>query len=302
MKSLIGLGSNLGDRFSTLDQAVEKLDALPDVSVVQKSTWYESDPAGLTDSADRFANSVATVETTLEPHQLLRQLQAIEDELGRQRGARWEARTVDLDLLLCDQQIIYTPELEIPHPRMCFRDFVLRGAVEIEPDWFVPNQLLTIARLWENLNRIPKYIALRGDSALCAEMVATVARMDLNCRTALDPAVHQPSASYCEPSRRRELERVLVDLPEQQVLVTDFTVGWLAGVLADPELPSPNALELPEPTLMISVTGGETQTHGQLKAKPGVSGAFGALYELTGTDLDWNVRELRAAIETIGGC
>jgi 2-amino-4-hydroxy-6-hydroxymethyldihydropteridine diphosphokinase len=129
--ALISLGSNLGDRKATLDAAVEKLRQTPGIGEVVASSYHATKPVGGPEGQEDFLNAAARLEMSLSPHDLLSQLQRIERELGRVRQEHWAARTIDLDLLLCDDLIINEPDLIVPHRFLPFRRFVLEPAVEV---------------------------------------------------------------------------------------------------------------------------------------------------------------------------
>lgn len=127
----LSLGSNLGDRLAMLAEAVRRLGTQA-VRVTGVSSVYETAPWGKTDQP-AFLNLVVELETDLDPHSLLRHILAVEQSLGRVRLERWGPRTVDIDILLYDDEQIATPDLEIPHPRMADRAFVLVPLLEIAP-------------------------------------------------------------------------------------------------------------------------------------------------------------------------
>lgn len=158
--SLIGLGSNLGDRKANLDLAVAALSKTPGVRVRAASRYHETLPVGGPSGQGAFLNAAVAVETTLGPETLLDRLQAIEDEAGRVRTARWAERTLDLDLLLFGDLISETPRLRIPHPRLVVRRFVLSPLAEIAPEFIEPTTGLTVAALLANLDRRPSYVAM----------------------------------------------------------------------------------------------------------------------------------------------
>ncbi len=136
--SYIGLGSNLGDRPATLAAALDALDRLPGTSLVAVSQAYETEPWGVADQP-RYANAVAHVDTGLTADQLLAALHDIEDSLGRSRGERYGARTIDLDILLFGDEEWDAPDLVVPHPRLAEREFVVRPLLEIAPDVRLPD-------------------------------------------------------------------------------------------------------------------------------------------------------------------
>lgn len=143
----LGLGGNLGDRRANLRAAVQQLRAL--LGELRVSALYETAPWGNTDQPS-FLNAVARGRTTLAPLDLLDQTQAIERELGRQRGnRRWGPRPIDIDILLYGQQTIAHPRLIVPHQYMQVRGFVLRPLADLAPGRTLPNgalvgELLTV--------------------------------------------------------------------------------------------------------------------------------------------------------------
>jgi 2-amino-4-hydroxy-6-hydroxymethyldihydropteridine diphosphokinase len=140
VSAYIGLGSNLGEPLQQLDAAFTALSKLPDTRVVRHSSFYASKPMGPADQPD-YINAVAELETALDPQNLLLALQAIEQAQGRVRtGQRWGARTLDLDLLLYGDEVIHTDSLQVPHPGLAEREFVLIPLAEIAPDVVIPGQ------------------------------------------------------------------------------------------------------------------------------------------------------------------
>jgi 2-amino-4-hydroxy-6-hydroxymethyldihydropteridine diphosphokinase len=160
-QALVSLGSNLGDRPAILDRAAAALDSQA-CRLVARSSWYETAPVGGPLGQDVFLNGVVRLETSLEPHNLLARLQSLESESGRVRDAEWGPRTLDLDLLFYDDQVLDTPELVLPHPRAAFRRFVLDGAAAVAPDWRHPILDRSLAELLRHLVEAPRYVALVG--------------------------------------------------------------------------------------------------------------------------------------------
>jgi 2-amino-4-hydroxy-6-hydroxymethyldihydropteridine diphosphokinase len=162
-KAYIALGSNMGDRFGYLTQAIILLEGHEDITVVNTSSIYETDPVGYTDQ-DQFLNMAIQVETSLSPVELLDTCLEIELKLGRKREIKWGPRTLDLDILLFNHENIETEKLTIPHPRMKQRAFVILPLLEMEPNLMLPNMkeplkdcLLSIpdregVRIWKQKN------------------------------------------------------------------------------------------------------------------------------------------------------
>lgn len=132
----IGIGSNLGNRQKNCSRAIEIL-VTKGIVIRKKSSMYEIEPWGVTDQP-RFINMVVEVETELEPHELLRTLKDIEREVGRGETFKWGPRIIDLDILLYDDLFLRDNSLQIPHPLMHKRDFVLKPLCEIAPDKIHP--------------------------------------------------------------------------------------------------------------------------------------------------------------------
>jgi 2-amino-4-hydroxy-6-hydroxymethyldihydropteridine diphosphokinase len=128
----LGLGSNLGDRRANLEQALWRLQA-PDLRVIQVSSVYESAPVGPVPDQPAFENAAAHVRTDLTPRELLSRCLKVEAELGRVRRVAQGPRCIDVDLLLVDDLVASWPELELPHPELTRRAFVLAPLMEIAP-------------------------------------------------------------------------------------------------------------------------------------------------------------------------
>ncbi|QYR23835.1 2-amino-4-hydroxy-6-hydroxymethyldihydropteridine diphosphokinase [Paenibacillus sp. sptzw28] len=123
-EAYIALGSNVGDRERLITEALLMLQAHPAIEVLRVSGIYETEPVGYTQQP-AFLNMTAAVCTSLEPLALLRAMLSIEKQLGRTRDIRWGPRTIDLDLLLMEDVAMEAGELNLPHPRMMERAFVL---------------------------------------------------------------------------------------------------------------------------------------------------------------------------------
>src|SRR3954453_1128757 len=136
----VALGANLGDREGTIRAALAELDLVPGVRVAAVSSLRETDPVGYLDQP-RFLNGAAALETTLVPGELLRALPGAERSPGRRRAAPPQGpRTIDLDLLLYGDRVLAEPGLDLPHPRLHERRFVLEPLAELQPGLDVPGK------------------------------------------------------------------------------------------------------------------------------------------------------------------
>ena len=132
-RAYLGVGSNLGDRAACLQQAVDSLDATDGVEVVAVSRVYETDPVGGPPQPD-YLNAVVAVDTILGARGLLAVAQQLERSAGRVRSERWGPRSLDVDILLVEGEVVDEPDLVVPHPRMRERAFVLAPLHDVAPD------------------------------------------------------------------------------------------------------------------------------------------------------------------------
>ena len=144
----LSLGSNLGDREANLSAAIVHL-AAPDLQILRVSPVYETEPVDYTDQP-QFLNAVLEAETELTPEALLARIGSIENELGRQRSIPKGPRAIDIDILLYGDLIIDQPNLQIPHPRMAERRFVLSPLADLAPDLIHPAARRTVTDLLES--------------------------------------------------------------------------------------------------------------------------------------------------------
>jgi len=139
----LGLGSNVGDRLSYLRQSVEALDAVAGVVVHTCSSIYETEPWGQ-ENQPSFLNQIIEIYTDLDANVLLQHCRNIEKKLGRKKGNKWGSRIIDLDILLYGQMTMRTDTLQIPHPQLANRRFVLEPLAEIDASVIVPEVNKTV--------------------------------------------------------------------------------------------------------------------------------------------------------------
>ncbi|MCK4324443.1 MAG: 2-amino-4-hydroxy-6-hydroxymethyldihydropteridine diphosphokinase, partial [Armatimonadetes bacterium] len=128
----LGLGSNIGDRGANLAKAVQRLAQIPAIEIVKTSSIYETAPVGPQDQPD-FFNQVVQADVSCSARRLLEYVRGIEQDMGRVRTRRWGERIIDIDILLYGDETIDQPDLQIPHPQMLARQFVLVPLAEIAP-------------------------------------------------------------------------------------------------------------------------------------------------------------------------
>jgi len=144
-----GLGSNMGDRLAALGRALELIREEAGEVTAFSSVW-ETQPWGF-EADEQFLNMVIVIETTMVPWQLIQLFRSIEGRMGRSRSGRgsYESRIIDIDILLWEERIISMPGLEVPHPRLADRRFVLEPLYEVAPAAVHPVTGLTVAEMLE---------------------------------------------------------------------------------------------------------------------------------------------------------
>ena len=137
-KAYIGIGSNIGNRQANIKRALDLLNSNENIEVSAVSSLVETAPVGYTEQPN-FINAAAELYTNLTPRELLNTLLAIENQMGRTREVRWGPRVIDLDLLLYNNEHINEDGLQVPHPRIMERAFVLLPLAEIAPELILPD-------------------------------------------------------------------------------------------------------------------------------------------------------------------
>lgn len=158
----LGLGSNMGNRLASCRRAVRELAAHPRIRVTRRSSWYETRPVGYAGQSD-FVNGAVLLETTLAPATLLETLKEVEKRMGRSTTWDQGPREIDLDLLLYDDLVLGLPGLDVPHPAMAERAFVLVPLSEIQPGRVHPAHGRTVSDLLEDLKPVDHLVRFLAD-------------------------------------------------------------------------------------------------------------------------------------------
>jgi 2-amino-4-hydroxy-6-hydroxymethyldihydropteridine diphosphokinase len=154
--AFVSLGSNLGDRLAALRAAVQALVGQRELRInltCDVASLYETSPVGGPAEQPPYLNSVLRAQTSLTPSALLAVAHSIENSLGRTRQARWEPRVIDIDLLFVGNEVIDSPTLTLPHPRLHERSFVLEPLSELAADLVHPLTGVSIGELAQRLRR-----------------------------------------------------------------------------------------------------------------------------------------------------
>jgi len=162
-RTLVSLGSNLGDTAASLDAGIEGLAEIATAGTLRVSDRFATSPIGGPADQGVFLNAAAAFDSNLAPRELLAALQAIEQTQNRERPTRWAARTLDIDLLFYGDEVIDGPGLRVPHPRLSFRPFMLEPAVQVAGDWRHPEGSQTLAQLLDQLRNGADALLLVGD-------------------------------------------------------------------------------------------------------------------------------------------
>ena len=241
----IGIGSNLGDRESYIDNALKMIAEAEQVEFCTVSDIIETVALASTEQP-RFLNAVAELKTTLSAHELHKTLSDIESALGRARRGQWWPRTIDLDLLLFDQEILESPDLTIPHPQMHLRSFVLEGLCQLNGEMLHPVMKVSLKELNARLNGCdfaldpdkPQLVSIAGIIGVGKTTLAEKLADRFGCEVILEPYDENPflpdvyagekklaldSELYFLTSRAKQLEAD--KLESGRICINDYVFG-----------------------------------------------------------------------------
>lgn len=283
-RCLISFGANIGDARSTVMYACQLLQQmLPAGDSVQLSRLYQTPPVGGPSGQSQFINAVAAIRTQLSPWEVWHVIRSIENQLGRERKRRWEARRIDLDILLYDDRLIWTPQLKIPHPRMCMRSFILKPALDVAADWLDPVSRMTLQQLNENLDssasgEVAEYIFVSPESLPLMSVVSKAwhGQADVKSNTSF---------------RLAKLE----DLDELMQVTNGMSICKLLIVWVD--VKEGSAWEDQHRSLAIKLRLSESLQAG--RSDPSSLPFIGPRYLLATSDQSWAVHEIEAALQAM---
>jgi len=301
-RCLISFGANIGNAWGTIQSAASRLQeqlcnercgtSQSNVSSFHLSRCFRTPPVGGPTGQPPFINAVAAIYTPASPWDVWNCIRSVEKEFGRERNLRWEARRIDLDILLYDDVRIWTPHLKIPHPRMCMRRFILLPAVDVARDWMDPVSGWTIAQLAENVRNGPSNFILLGDAASNAEsLLAEVAR-----RT----GAQWRSSTTKTASSEQQANGRWVSALNTSLQSTTSSINEICGECADWKLLIALAPRVPDADVAWE------DYHRLLACRLGLVAdaelttiGRGPRYLLASNDPDWAVQELTAALEAM---
>jgi len=162
VRAAVAIGGNLGDVPATIETACAALARHEQISELRRSGLFRSAPMGAV-AGETFFNAACVLETSLDPHALLAELQRVENLSGRTRELHWGPRTLDLDLILYGDETVKSETLTVPHPHFWYRRFVLEPLAELIPDTMPPGFAVTVRQLAERLREPPFRLGVDGD-------------------------------------------------------------------------------------------------------------------------------------------
>lgn len=274
--SLVSLGANLGNTLETMRSASRLIKDAFENSRIELSPIFKTPPVGGPSGQGDFLNSVVRIDHALSVWEVWERIKRIENELGRQRFRRWESRRIDIDLLMHDQDRIWTPHLKVPHPRMSMRTFVIHPACEIAPDWIDPVSGVSIRELSNRQrNTHPPRISIACNTKSLADRIATVLRHgDLVDQKCVQLFFCDEPSEWSKQTPHADLHMACVEIPDpESVQWEDYCLPWALA--------------------MGFVDSSSAETSDDLHSS---DTGLGARYLLPGIDVEWVCHEIQAAL------
>lgn len=302
-RTLISLGANLGNVRETMKLAQQMLQDEFGDGELRFSRLYRTPPVGGPSGQGDFLNGIAALDSSLDVWQIWESVKRVETGLGRHRMHRWEARRIDVDVLLHDESRIWTPHFKVPHPRMCMRSFMLFPALEVAANWVEPVSGWTIQQLANNLLANGPIAVLVPDNKLKDALESRITKPEIADQL-LWIEVPSPSDLVNELQRRSQLSEQLLAAKLTIVAVNNQdpeTVQWedWSRTWAETLGMSETGLTLrPKHSKGDPLSQSESNQHGFIQERL-LPKTIGPRYLLPANDVDWAAHEIASAFEAM---
>ncbi len=293
---LVSFGANLGSRDTTIVTAIRTLAERPDIVNFRTSRLYETPAIGGPGGQASFLNGVVVFDTCSRAREILGWLQAIEQQLGRQRQQRWAARSIDLDVVLYGSLVGGSNDLTVPHPRYTARRFVLRPACDICPDYRDPRFGWTIQRMADHLDAGNASLALAGGDEQSRSQLCHILQTEYGIRTFESAPLPEPMAVV---GTAPIVQRVVSPIPQTMIAVQD-DAPWVSAFvppLPTTNDPSINQSVIPRLIARIQWTRPEERWPAPHRLWPTCS--TWPEYRLEVDDLNWAAGEIASALASM---
>ena len=295
---LVSFGSNLGTRDSAIVTAARQLAMMPGVENFRASRLFETPPIGGPTGQSAFLNGVAVFDTNSRAREVLLWLQAIEEQLGRQRHARWAARSIDLDVVLHGSLIGGASDLTVPHPRYTARRFVLRPACDVAPEYCDPRFGWTLKRLADHLDVGNASLALAGGDEQFRMKLCACLQSDHGIATFDAVPMPEPmSVMGMAPVTRNNAS--IISSSQTEIKVSD-DFPWVSAFvpsLPDANMPEANSRSTPRLIARIQWTRPAERWPAPHRIWPSCSPW--PEYRLEVEDIAWAASELASALASM---
>lgn len=301
---LISFGSNLGDRDAVIAEAARRVAASPLVEQLAASRLFETPPIGGPGGQEPFLNAVAAFETDASAREVLVLLQDTEAELGRQRRHRWGARSIDLDVVLHGELVGGGTGLIVPHPRYTARQFVLQPACDVAPHYRDPRFGWTLQRLADHVSAGVASLALVGGDLATRDLVCERLRDEHGIRTFCGGSLAEPIGVLGNAPVTAEEPAGGADerhTDNREVAITpQGDAPWVSAFIPPlPPLDSDRTNRADVPRLVARLQWATPETRWPAPHQMWPSGWRWPEYRLEVDDIDWAVREVASALDSM---
>lgn len=307
---LISFGSNLGNRDALMAEAARLINDSPHVNNLRTSRLFETPPIGGPAGQEPFLNAVAAFETDASAREILALLQQTEQTLGRQRRQRWDARPIDLDVVLHGELVGGGTGLIVPHPRYTVRQFVLQPACDVAPHYCDPRFGWTIERLARHVSQGVPSLALAGSDEATREQLCRRLEEEHGIQTFAAQPLARPMAvvgnapastasRVRERSAAQESEHLAAPESAQRVTLTNDRPWVSAFVPPLPSLDSPRTAAAEVPRLVALMQSATPENRWPAPHQIWPTLGRWPEYRLEIDDLDWAVREVASALASM---